>query len=228
MILIAHRGGAAYALENSRAAVVHACTLNIDAIEIDVQATSDGALIVFHDDTLDRLTNARGPVAEWNFAQLRRDVRLVNGEPIPLLAEIAEAVSGSARKLFVELKPPGIEEDVLREVLAHLPPGRLLVGSFHHPSVRSVKQLHPQIETIALVDRRDTSPAAIAGPTGCDFLGPARELVDHDLVSEAHTAGLRVLVWTVNDAEEAKRLAKAGVDGLISDDPVRLRAGAFT
>ena len=114
--VIAHRGGARYAPENTLAAFAHGAAAGADMLECDVQLTADGQVVVFHDDTLERTTNGYGDIGARTLAELR-ELDAGNGERIPTLQELIDLAREADVELLVELKSPakypGIDEHVL-------------------------------------------------------------------------------------------------------------------
>lgn len=233
MQVIAHRGASGLAPENTLAAVRRAVADGADAVECDVHRTRDGALVVLHDPTLGRTTDAaavlpgRGPwdVSELTLAELRRlDAgswwgRQHTGEVVPTLEEWLTAV-GPLHAL-VEVKWPeryaGIEHD-LDAVLT----GRVSVQSFDHAFLRRFKEVAGDASVGALVGRRPWRRDLVEVASWADQLNPRWRLVTRGLVDRAHELGLAVHPWTVDHLPQMARLGELGVDGLITNHPARL------
>jgi glycerophosphoryl diester phosphodiesterase len=235
-IAFAHRGGAAHAPENSWAAFEHAVTLGYAYLETDARATSDGMLMAFHDRTLDRLTDASGPIGARSYREIAA-LRVAGSEPIPLIEDLLGAWPDV--RFNIDLKDePGIAllPDVLRRTGAW---DRVCVTSFSGSRLRTAR---------GLLDRpvcMTTSPAAIAavrctissaaqGPQTRLLAGrlsrakarcaqvPGR-VATESFVRRAHSLGLDVHVWTINDRAEMTRFLDLGADGLMTDDIETLR-----
>jgi glycerophosphoryl diester phosphodiesterase len=224
-IAMAHRGGALHpdniGYENSMHAFQNAVDLGYRYLETDLHATSDGVVVAFHDDKLDRVTDRTGVIAELPWSEVSQ--AKINGhEPIPRLDELLEHFPAVKFNLDIKadngLKPAA---DVLRAANAI---DRICVSSFSQARVRKIrKELGPRLCTgygewdIALIRF-----LAIAIPSrgGClqipERYGPLRVLTP-GLIDRAHSRGKQVHVWTVDDPDTMRRMLDAGVDGLITD-----------
>jgi glycerophosphoryl diester phosphodiesterase len=234
----AHRGSRVLWPENTMPAFQGAHDLGFRVFETDLHATADGVLVTFHDPTLDRTTNATGPVASRTAAELS-DVDAGHhfsrdgdhpwrgrGVGVPTLEEVASSFPDVA--MILDLKAPGLEE-LLADLIRRLDLwDRVVVGSFRDARLRRFRTLTEgrvatssgPTETLAVkarawARRPATSPADV-------FQVPTKAgitVVDAAFVSSAHAAGKHVHVWTVNEAHEMRRLLDLGVDGLITDRP---------
>ncbi|MFF4167418.1 glycerophosphodiester phosphodiesterase [Streptomyces sp. NPDC001741] len=243
----AHRGASAYAPENTLAAVDAAEDLGIAWVENDVQLTKDGVLVVVHDTTLSRTTDAeevfpgRAPwaVKDFTAAEIAKlDAGSWFGDRfagarVPTLAQYLHRVERNHQKLLLEIKSPetypGIERETLRVLReggwldrAHVKQ-RLVIQSFGAESVKTVHARRPDVVTGFL-----GTPAVADLPSYAKFtdqINPAYTSIDGDYVAAvqklkgAHGKPLRVNTWTVNDAAAAVKVAGFGVDGIITNYP---------
>ncbi len=186
-------------------------------VELDAQLSRDGAVVVIHDETVDRTTNGRGLVANLSLAELRR-LDAGGGERIPLLAEVLELPVA----VNVEIK-----DSAAVEAVAQLVAGRenVVVSSFDLDALDRVRQLAPRLP-LAYLSRQDDWRVVLerAQSAGAYALNPPRQAVTGLLVEEAHRAGLHVMSYTVNDPGEGRRLQSLGVDALFTDDPAAMLA----
>ena len=212
MRLIAHRGFAAVAPENTRAAVREAAAV-ADAVEVDVRRCATGEPVVIHDETVDRVTDDSGPVADHALAELRALDVLGTGEGVPTLEAVLAAVPDSVG-VVVDLKTAGTETAVDR--LSR--PGAV-VSSFAPALLSACRDRDPSVPRALLTD--DGGPAAVetAADLGCARLQPSLDCCDGRLVERAHAAGLTVDVWTIERRAAAESAARWGVDGVIADRP---------
>jgi len=215
--LIAHRGCADQAPENTIAAV-EAAAPHVDAIEIDVRACDTGEIVVFHDETLDRVTDATGRVDDTSLGALRDLDVLGTGEPIPTLGEVLSTVAAAPGDvgLDVELKTPGIE----RRVLDACGPAAVDVrySSFHESTLRELRRIDEDASLAVLCSRLPTMHLTLASAIDATAIHPSKVLAwTTDVVHAARDSGLGVNVWTVGTAREARRSVDAGVDGIIAD-----------
>ncbi|HEU5228076.1 MAG TPA: glycerophosphodiester phosphodiesterase [Ktedonobacteraceae bacterium] len=241
---VAHRGGSQLAPENTLAAFRHALTLPIDAIELDVQMIRDGQLVVFHDNTMERLTNGMGNVLDLDFAYLRSlnaAAHFAGGWPepqqIPTLREVLTLVRGHV-KLYIEIKRsqrngsygryPQIAQAVVSEVQATAMVDQVVVISFDWSVLAEVKSLEPAIETGMIVSRSVWNPDAAqavemlmeqASSLQCGWINLDLRLFTPEILAAVHHHGLKEGIWTVNTEAGLRSLAEAGVDSLTSDRP---------
>jgi glycerophosphoryl diester phosphodiesterase len=217
-LVIAHRGASAREVENSLAAFRAAAALGADAVELDVHATADGAIIVHHDDTItDR--GGRHHIPGLTARQVR-ELRLPNGEPVPTLAEALDA-AGPGLAVFVEVKslPPQFDERLF-DALAHGPnPGAYAVHGFDHRVVRRLGRERPALRRGVLSSCYPVRPLAALEEAGATTLWQERSLVDAALADLLHGAGMELVVWTVDDPAEMRRLLELGADGLCTNHP---------
>ncbi len=236
-----HRGASADAPENTLPAFELALVQGADGVELDVQLSSDGEVVVIHDETLDRTTDGTGPVGGRTWAELRA-LDASGGRPgfagtrIPLLAEVLELTRGTNAVVNVELKTdqvayPGIEAGVLEVVRASGVGERVLLSSFNHETLGVLRRLGAEQRLGALVE--DRWFASGPGWPGLDVVGlglgavhPSVLDATASLLADARERGLAVNVWTVNEPLDLHRLFALGVDAIMTDVPtlaVRLR-----
>ena len=216
--VIAHRGASGYEYENSRAAFRRAVMLDADGVELDIHATSDGAIVVHHDPELPGV----GPIALLTSAEARQ-VRIRNGEPLPLLQEVLDLVGD--HDVWVEVKSlPGAHDQALLEVLDAGPvPHRYAVHSFDHRIVRRLGEERPELARGILLSAYLDDPVAALRAVGATTLWQEWQLVDQALVEAVHAAGCRINAWTVNEVGDLEHLVRLGVDGLCGNYPDRIR-----
>jgi len=234
MLRIGHRGAAGTAPENTLASFRRAVTLGVDGVELDVQRSRDGALVVIHDETVDRTTDGSGRVANLTLAEIGRlDAGTWKGpefagERVPTLAEVVEAVPAPVR-VFVELKDPsrypGIEAEVVGLVRERGVGDRVELSSFDHASLARVRSIAPEVRLGFLYSRHpDPIPAARA-LRAASLHAAFRHLASR-VVDDAHRAGLAVYAWTLNEPADIAAARAMGVDGIFSDRPERLISGS--
>jgi len=229
---MAHRGGyvrAADAVrENSMYAFQTAVELGYRYLETDVHATRDGELIAFHDDQLDRVTDATGKINELSMAQIKQ-ARIAGIDPIPTLAELLETFSQT--RLNIDIKAPEAIEPLAETLRRHGAQQRVCVSSFSPARLRRFQRLtRGEVATgtsaagVALAAYLPLVPGRLPSPGVCYQIPVAHELggrllpvFTRTLRANAAARGARVHVWTVNDPELMHRLIDLGVHGLISD-----------
>lgn len=223
MQIIAHRGASGLAPENTLKAIRLALTLGAQAIEIDVQR-ADGELWVFHDRRLERCTNGGGVLTAQSRAYLA-GLDAGEGEPIPTLWQVMEAIAGKA-ELHIELKGAQTADEVARltrraEAELGFTPAHWVVSSFHHPELARFAALRPEIRLGALTSTIPLTLAKFAAELGAWSLNCDLDFVDEALVMDAHRRGLKVLVYTVDHTADLAALAAMGVDGIFTNRPDR-------
>lgn len=218
-LLIAHRGAPRERPENTLPSFIRALELGADGIELDVHRSSDGVLIVHHDE-VPRAVAPSGALANRRIDSLTFDQLQgfsVGGMAlIPTLAEVIAVVRGRAT-LFIELKGAGTGEGVVAAIRESTAPERCAVHSFDHAAVKLVHEMAPEIRCGILFDRAPTDLAVAMRETGALDVWLQWALVDAAVVNEIHSLGGRVIPWTVNRPEEARTLAAFGVDALCTD-----------
>jgi glycerophosphoryl diester phosphodiesterase len=230
-LAFAHRGGAYHpeieGLENTLAAFRHAVELGYGYLETDVHVTSDGVLLAFHDDVLDRVTDRVGRISDTTWAQVQE--ALIGGrERVPTLAQLFDAFPGV--RFNIDIKSEGSVQALADFLVERNEFDRVLVGSFSrsrleafrratggrvatsaHPFEVAAFRLSPTAWLARLLTRG--RPLALQVP---HHRGRLR-IVTPGLVRRAHAAGVQVHVWTIDDADEMNELLDLGVDGLMTD-----------
>jgi glycerophosphoryl diester phosphodiesterase len=243
-LAFAHRGGAALRPENTLEAFDHGLALGVDGLELDVRLSRDGVVVVHHDDTLERTTDARGPIAAFTADELDRvDAAYwftldsaASGYPfrgraigVPRLRAVLQRYRDT--RLIVELKARHAElaQRTIDEIRAAGAIERVVLGSFYWQALHAARRYDPRVATGAA--REETRWALyrsrLRWPLGRtryrEFQVPVRSgstiIVTPRFIAHAHRAGLPVRVWTVDRAEEMEQLLDWGADSLISDRP---------
>lgn len=239
LLRIAHRGASGHCPENTRAAFLRAIELGADMVELDCQVSRDGAVVVIHDDTLERTTSGRGRVRDHTLKELKAldagawFARGFAGEEILLLEEAIEILRGRVG-LNLEIKgddsPGRLEIQCVGIVRSLRFFADTVFSSFSPPRMRLVRDLADDARIGVLMENRRGAWAeglALAEDLAAEALHAERTMVDREHVGDAHRRGLEVRVWPVNRPEEMESLARMGVDGIFTDYPERLlRIGA--
>jgi glycerophosphoryl diester phosphodiesterase len=229
---IGHRGAAGTHPENTMASFRRALELGVDGVEFDVHRTLDGHLVVIHDPWLERTTTGTGMIMSLNLADVQQaDAGIKKGqefagERVPTLRELIRSTPAELR-LFLELKAgsihyPGIEEDLLRTIREEGAEARVQVSSFDHHALRRLHELTPDLPLGMLCSENLLDPVGMAQATGAEAIHSTWEWATPELVSQAHAAGLKVNVWTVNMPEAIQLMKAYDVDGIMSDYPDRI------
>lgn len=239
-IALAHRGFSLDGLENSMAAFAAAVDLGYRYVETDVHATSDGVLVAFHDERLDRVTDATGLITALPWSQVRR-ARIGGVETVPTLAELLDAWPDL--RVNIDIKSAGAVGPLVRVIERTGAHDRVCVTSFSdRRRLAALRRLTRPVATSAGQGVATRFVAATHAPVpgarrpalaarvlrGVDCLQvPERSgrvpVVTGASVAAAHAAGVQVHVWTVNEPADMRRLLDLGVDGLVSDRADLLR-----
>lgn len=231
--VIAHRGASGHTPENTMAAFQRAVELGASFIETDLQVTRDGCFVAIHDDTVDRTTNGSGEVQEFTLDELRgvdaglwfdRDFM---GERIPTLAQILEFSIANDVVFYLELKYPamtGMDHALVAALQKAQNVARSIVISFDPGTLAPLRRIDPSIMVGLLVEENHPDGIQAARELGACQLCPKFSCVTPALVEQAHRADLKVVTWTVNTVDTMRAMIAAGVDGIITDFPDRLRA----
>ncbi len=233
---ISHRGESADAPENTLEAFALARRRHTDGSECDVHFTHDGKLVVCHDNTTERMGD-RNLNVELADAELVRSVNVAGkfrGKygtvRIPFFAEALREI-GPGRKFYIELKngTPELADGVKKELEnGPLSPEQTVIISFSFGACAYAKKIMPQYRTLWLTSSGDSMTELVAklksaGLDGVDLYYRAENLTTPEAVKELHDAGLFMSVWTVDDADAARKLIAAGVDAITSNRAAAVR-----
>jgi glycerophosphoryl diester phosphodiesterase len=231
--IIAHRGASGHAPENTIAAFQRAVELGATFIETDLHLTRDARFVAIHDAVLDRTTNGHGAVREFTLAGVKElDAgmwfdRQFMGQRIPTLEEVLAFASEHDVVFYLELKFEaawGMHHTLAATIQSSGNAARTIVISFDPGTLKAMRQVDASIMMGLLVEKARPDMVKAALDAGARQLCPRADLVTRDLVERAHGADLQVVTWTVNDAPQMRAMIEAGVDGIMTDLPDRLRA----
>ena len=229
-LVIGHRGASAEAPENTLAAFGLAAAQGADGLELDVQLSADGVLVVMHDARVDRMTSGSGVVAALPLAVLQ-SLEMAQGERIPTLDQVFETF-GPQLLYNIEVKDfgwrdRGTETAVSDLIQAHHLEEFVLVSSFNPLALRRLRRVLPARVPIALIrDKGWLKYGYLLADGEADH--PNQTLVDAAYMEWARKRTYQVNVWTVDDPAEARRLAALGVNGLITNKPGLIRESLNT
>ncbi len=233
--IIAHRGFSSLYPENTMLAFRQALEVGATGLECDIQLSRDGQPVIFHDENLYRIIGQRGLIKDFSWSELaemdagRHRGEEFRGELIPSLSDLLNLAQDREILLNLELKNgvipyPNLEKIVARMVEEFGLTQQVIISSFNHPSLLTVKELNPGIKTALLYFARLYRPWNYATQLQVDGLHPFWMGVDQPLIKGAHRQGLFVNTFTVNSPEDMRRFLKFGVDGIVTDFPDRLAA----
>jgi glycerophosphoryl diester phosphodiesterase len=244
MLIIGHRGASAVAPENTMAAFREAIAVGADGIEFDVRLTRDGVPVVIHDSTLRRTGGLPHRIADLTWQEVSKvDVgSWFNGsfvnETVPSLAEMFTLFQSNNSTLYLEMKSDSASDQrpladaCVRAINDYSLKERVMVECFQLPALKIVKEIDPEIKTVALFEPSFTNPSVLsdqriinqATGVGASALALHHRLARASLVQKAKAEGLHVAVWTVDDPAWIERARATGIDALITNDPAAMLA----
>jgi glycerophosphoryl diester phosphodiesterase len=220
-IIIGHRGAKGHEPENTLLSIEKGISLGADWIEVDVHLVQ-GRLMVIHDPRLERTTNGVGSVADQSIDYLR-SLNAGKGEKIPFLEEVFDLIdkrTGLNIELKDELGAPAVASVIQSYIRNHgWSYDKLIVCSFLHAQLARIKKIIPELRTGALIIGTPQSLAQCAQDIGAYAINPSHEYMTQSLIDDAHQRDLQVYTFTINTADDAKRICAMGVDGIITDYP---------
>ncbi len=237
--IIAHRGASAYFPENTQSAFLGAIAMQADMVELDVQLTSDGEVVVFHDEKMSRCTNGRGRIADYTLAQLKKvDAgswfsKEFAGEKIPTLAEVLN-VCKEKIAVNIEIKTEavtndvtgGIEEKCLRIVDQIGMQDHVVFSSFDPLALRHLKQVDPAAPIAVLFEQKHYGsklPSQIMESLGADAFNCSLKELSPQRLADLKSNDIPFNVYTINDETNMMRLLAGEASGIFTNNPDRLR-----
>jgi glycerophosphoryl diester phosphodiesterase len=230
MNIFAHRGYSGKYPENTMTAFKKAVETHCYGIELDVQLTKDGTVVVIHDERIDRTTDGSGWVEEFAFDELRKfnanktHPETSGREAIPSFDEYCAWVKQTDLVTNVELKTgsvyySGLEEKTLAVIKKYGLEERMFFSSFNPLSLILLKKIAPEIPCGLLVERPVVHAGTMCRQFGFEYYHPGIDGLTKAAVEECHAGGRKVHVWTVNTVEDKNTLVSWGVDGIFTNYP---------
>jgi glycerophosphoryl diester phosphodiesterase len=246
-LVFAHRGGGGLFPENTLGAFEYSAKMPVDVLELDVHATSDGALVVMHDATVERTTDGRGRISEMTLGELKKldagyNFSTDGGQSfpfrgksitVPTLEEVFSAFPEMTFNVEPKQETPSIIKPLCALIRERKMSDKTIVGSFKQSVIDEFRQECPEVATSA--SPTEASEFLVLAKTGLteSYSPPMQALqiperigglqvVTKEFVEAAHRQNLKVHVWTINQTEDMRRLLDAGVDGIMTDYPDRL------
>ncbi len=220
---IGHRGVMGVEPENTLRSFVRAHREGLDGIELDLHLSKDGALVVMHDETVDRTTDGTGAIKDFTLAELRQ-LDAGQGEPVPVFEEVLDAVPELPVQAEIkDVAAARVLAEVLRE-RALLE--RVSVLSFHDEALWEVRQLLPEARTVLVAGRTGPDLVSRAQAVGARLVSLELRKLSLDVVERCHAADIEVMAWTVNTPRDLDLARALGLDGAATDVPDIKRAVA--
>lgn len=226
----AHRGFSGKYPENTMLAFKKAIEAGADGIELDVQLTKDGEVVIIHDETIDRTTNGKGLVVEYTYEELAKfDASYIfidkyGFNKIPTLREYFELVKDFDIVTNIELKTGineylGIEEKVWELIKEYKLEERIIISSFNHFSVMRMKKIAPNLKYGFLSEDWIIDAGKYTYSHGVKCYHPRFNNLIPEVVEELKSYGLEINTWTVNKEEDIKDMINKGIDVVIGNYP---------
>ena len=233
--VIAHRGASAYYPENTLASFEGAIALGADMVELDVQLTSDGEVVVFHDEKISRCTNGHGRISDYTLVALKKldagswFAKPFGGAEIPTLGEVLDFCKNKIA-VNIEIKTEavtdaflgGIEEKCLQIVDRIGMRGHIVFSSFDPRAIQHLKRIDRQTPVAVLYEKKYYSsqlPSEIITSLSADAFNCSRRELSKKWLADLKQQGIPVNVYTVNDEKDMKRLLVLGIDGIFTNCP---------
>lgn len=224
-LIIGHRGAMGHETENTLPSIQKAMDLGVDMIEIDVFKIKSGEIVVFHDDTVDRLTNGPGSIEEYNILELKK--LIVNGgHQIPMLQDVLKLIDNKVA-LNIELKGAGTADRVNFIMDYYInkknwSPENFIISSFNWDELKEMRRLNPDVAIAVLTEENPIGAIPIAKELKAVAINPYFEKLDLEVANQLHDAGFKIYTWTVNEPEDIDAMKKIAVDGIITNFPERV------
>lgn len=217
-VIVAHRGASGYEPENTLRAFERAIQMGAPALELDVHLSKSGDLVVIHNYT----TQDKKKVSELTTQELKK-YDLGKGEHIPLLSQVFDLVNQRA-VINVELKGPGTAAPVAKLIHYYIKekkwdPKNFIVSSFDHYRVREFNKLVPSVPAGVIFEGNPIGYALIATRANAHYAVAYYEFLTPEFINDAHSRGIKVYSYTVNDKETAQKLIDMNIDGIITNYP---------
>lgn len=227
-MITAHRGSSHTAPENTLSALKRAIADGAGMAEIDVRMTADGVVVLSHDDSLSRTAGVDVRISQSAYEDLKGyDVGVrfgadYAGERIPTLTEALRLAEGRLL-LNIEIKMdvpfPGLPAAVAETIVRENAVDRVVVTSFDERALTGVKEVEPRLAAGFIVNRPNQLTEALFSRPDIDILSVRGTLIHRHLVQKAHAHGKKIFAWTINRPSDMTRMARYGVDSIITDQP---------
>jgi len=227
-LVIGHRGARGHLAENTLPSIAKALDLGVDGIEIDIFQCASGELVVFHDKTLDKLTNATGYIEALDLDSIQR-IEVLNGFTIPTLNEVMDLVNGKVL-LNIELKGSNTAlktHELLKSYFetTEWAPEKVLISSFDWEELKLFRKVNQEVPIAVLTEDDPLDALAIGLELNAIAINPNYRSLNSDVVSKIHQKGFEIYTWTVNEVDDINLIRNLGVEAIITDFPERVPKG---
>ena len=227
VMIIGHRGAMGHVAENTIPSIKKAMELGVDGIEIDVFRCKTGELVVFHDEKLDRLTNASGLIESLELDSIKK-ITVLDKYRIPTLEDVLILIDGQV-KLNIELKGQGTASPTNDIINQYINKGgwtndKFIISSFKWDELEKIRSLNSLIPIAVLVNTRVNPIEALpfARKVKAIAINPNFKDLNQENIKEIQSNGFKVFPYTINELDDIERMIKLGVDAIITDYPERV------
>ena len=226
MLIIGHRGAMGHETENTLASIQKAMDLGVDMIEIDVFKIESGEIVVFHDERLERLSNAGGNIEEYNIYDLNK-VILDGNHKIPMLQDVLKLIDNKVA-LNIELKGANTADKVNFVIDYYINKkdwsfDNFIVSSFNWKELKELRSINDSIAIAVLTEEEPIADAiAVAKALDATAVNPWFKTLTKAQVRQIHAENFKVYTYTVNEPEDIDRMRDYGVDGIFTNYPDRV------
>ena len=226
-LIIGHRGARGHVAENTLPSMQKALDLGVDGVEIDIFKCASGELVVFHDTTLDALTDTQGYIEQFSLNSLRK-VNVLGGYQIPTLKEVLDLIDG---KIFLNIELKGgqtallthkLLQDYFKKPESTWSPDKILISSFNWEELKQFYKVNSEIPIAILTEDDPLDAIPIGKQLKAVAINPDYKTLNQSIVQKLKQEGFAVYPWTVNESEVIEEMKKLRVDGIITDYPERI------
>tara|TARA_B110000037_G_C17090326_1_gene493742 strand:- start:973 stop:1731 length:759 start_codon:yes stop_codon:yes gene_type:complete len=224
-LVIGHRGARGHLAENTLPSIAKAIELGVDGIEIDIFKCASGELVVFHDQTLEKLTNSKGYIEQLTLDSIRK-IDVLNGFTIPTLEEVLDLING---RVFLNIELKGTQTALLTNeiILSYFERkewdlSKILISSFNWEELEVFYSVNSEVSIAILTEDDPLDAIPIAKQLNAVAINPEYVSLNTGNIDKIKKEGLKIFTWTVNDPQEIKDVITLGVDGIITDFPERV------
>ncbi|WP_405400761.1 glycerophosphodiester phosphodiesterase [Maribacter sp. Asnod2-G09] len=225
-LVIGHRGAMGHETENTLPSIQKAMDLGVDMIEIDVFKIKSGEIVVFHDDKLDRLTNAPGSIEDYYIVDLMQVV-VEGGHKIPMLQDVLKLIDNKVA-LNIELKGAGTADKVNHIMNYYIEqrnwsPENFIISSFNWDELKEMRIHNPNVAIAVLTEENPVDAIPVAKELNAVAINPYFKNLDLEKANEIRDAGFKIYTWTVNEPADIEAMKRISVDGIITNFPERVK-----
>jgi len=224
-LVIGHRGARGHIAENTLPSISKAISLGVDGVEIDVFRCASGQLVVFHDQTLEKLTNASGYIEQLDLDSIR-NIKVLDHYAIPTLDEVLDLIDG---RILLNIELKGTQTALLTNQLLQRyfegtkwSPDKIIISSFNWEELEIFYQANSNVPIAVLTEDDPLDAIAIGEKLNAIAINPNYKSLDKNNIEKIKKAGFKLYPWTVNTHENILNLIDLGVDGIITDYPERV------